>query len=81
MNTENILNFPETYSQSDKLLVNEIIASAQENSMVYDGDFKARWLLSQFDEPVWETRNKGREKVVNGKWINTVKIKWDINII
>jgi len=52
------------------------LASAKQQSRPYNGKFEAPWLLNSFEAPVWETTNRGREEIGDGKWRNTIRIDW-----
>lgn len=61
--------------QSELLL---IIASAKEQARSYDGGYKAKWLLSDFNDLEWVTANRGREEYINGEWENAIKVNWNL---
>lgn len=71
---------PNHFSEQERQLVQLALESAKQQIRPYDGDFKAPWLLSDYKEPVWETINRGREELVDGKWQNTIRIDWRIQL-
>lgn len=72
--------FPQHICEEDRQLILLALASAKQQIRPYDGKFEAHWLLTSFDAPVWETANQGREEMVDGKWENTVRIDWRVQL-
>lgn len=70
--------FPEYFSEQDRQAVLLALASAKQQIRPYDGKFEAPWLLTPFEANVWETSNRGREELVDGKWQNTIRIDWHV---
>ena len=58
-------------------LLDRIMKTVENESAGYMGNFTAEWLLSDFEEPIWVTRNKGRKKGTSGAISNTIKIDWN----
>jgi len=42
--------------------------------------YKANWLLSNFDDDIWHTTNRGREFMVKGEWSSTIAINWKFDL-
>jgi len=70
--------FPEYFNEQDRQMVLLALSSAKQLIRPYDGKFEAPWLLSPFEATVWETTNRGREELVDGKWHNTIRLNWHI---
>lgn len=70
--------FPAYFSEQDRQMVLLALASAKQQIRPYEGNFEAPWLLTSFEGPVWETTNRGREELIDGKWQNTICIDWRI---
>ncbi len=70
--------FPDHFSEQDRQMILLALASAKQQIRPYGGKFEAPWLLTSFPAPVWETRNRGREELVDGKWQNTIRLDWRV---
>lgn len=64
------------FSHQGRQTIMQALGSAKQQARPYSGDFRASWLLSEFDAPVWVTTNRGREELVNQAWQNAVTIDW-----
>lgn len=67
---------PDEFSEQDRQIVMLALASAKQQIKPYDGKFEAPWLLTPFSAQVWETRNRGREEMVEGQWQNVIRLDW-----
>ena len=70
--------FPDDFSELDRQMILQALASASQQIRPFDGKLEAPWLLSPSTALVWETTNRGREELVNGKWQNTIRIDWRV---
>lgn len=70
--------FPEYFNEQDRQMVLLALALAKQQIRPYDGKFEAPWLLTPFEAPTWETTNRGREELIDGKWQNTIRLDWRI---
>ncbi len=70
--------FPDNFTKEEKLIVTTALTNAWNDSQKYNGSFKATWLLSDFNDSIWVTINKGREEQIGLKWSRTNNIYWDI---
>jgi hypothetical protein len=43
----------------------------------YKGEYKARWLLSEWSAPIWRTYAGRKTRLVDGTWKRTVDINWE----
>ena len=68
------------FNETERQLLLMIIDASKHLARPYDGDFKAPWLLSAFEEPEWVTTNRNREELLNGVWRNTVNIYWTVQL-
>lgn len=71
-------DFPDFFDEQDRLTLLLYWESAKKQARPYTGEFKADWLLSDFDAHVWITRNRGREELIAGYWQGTADISWDV---
>ena len=69
---------PSSLSPADQQLIQLLIESARLQVRPYTGDYKAPWLLVPFEANVWETTNRGREELIDGRWKNTVRVDWRV---
>lgn len=70
--------FPEYFSEQDRQMVLLALASAKQQIRPYDGKYEAPWLHTPFEASIWETTNRGREELVDGKWQNTLRLNWSV---
>ncbi len=70
--------FPKNFNEQDRQITLLALASAKQSVRPYDGKFEAPWLLSPFEASTWDTRNRGREELLDGIWHNTVRLNWRI---
>lgn len=73
-----IPEFPTYFSESERDVLLLAISAAKQRSRPYSGEYKAPWLLVDFDANEWKTTNRGREELINGVWHNTVNVNWAI---
>lgn len=64
-------------SKDELNLLDRIMETVENESTGYVGNFTAEWLLNNFEEPIWITRNRGRKQRSNGVISNAVKIDWN----
>jgi len=72
--------YPDYYTKDDLILVKHILSNATTDSLTYNGEFIANWLLSDFEDSIWITSNKGREKLQGSKWKYSLNIDWHISL-
>jgi hypothetical protein len=65
-------------NKSDNEVIRQIMETAYNDCNLSNDDFTADWLLSEFDDDLWFTTNKGREEFIDGRWKNTKNINFDI---
>jgi hypothetical protein len=70
-------SIPKAFNDVEATQILSILRNAQARVRPYDGDYRAPWLLSAFDSPVWHTTNRGREEHIQGHWRNTIDIDWN----
>lgn len=71
--------FSQTHSESEANLLSVVLTNA-ENKINNSLSCKAAWLLSDFDDDVWITSNRGRQFTVDGKWKSAITVSWDISL-
>lgn len=72
--------FPSTFSVVEECQAMALLDEVRCATRTYDGDFKANWLLSPIDDPVWLI-SKGREtRVVNGVISNYFEYNWSTTL-
>ncbi|WP_233884815.1 hypothetical protein [Paraburkholderia flagellata] len=57
-----------------------VIDAAKQLARPYDGDFKAPWLLSAFEDPEWITTNRNRQELIDGTWRHTINVNWAMRL-
>lgn len=72
--------FPDYFTDQERQTTLLALASAKQQIRPYDGNFDAPWLLTPFESPIWETSNRGREEMLDGKWQNTIRIDWNVRL-
>lgn len=70
--------FPDNYSENDRQKILLALNLSKQQIRPYEGNFEAHWLLTPFESNVWETTNRGREELIDGKWHHSIRINWHI---
>lgn len=75
-----IPELPAYFTLSEKEIILAAISASKHRARPYSGQYKAPWLLVDFDADEWKTSNRGREELINGIWRNTVDVNWAIRL-
>lgn len=66
------------HNKRDNEVIMQIMETAYNDCNFSNDDLTADWLLSEFDDELWFTTNKGREEFIDGRWKNTKNINFNI---
>lgn len=66
-----------TLNNYERNILSQVLDNA-EKKIFGSTSYKAPWLLSDFDDDVWKTTNRGREIIVGGELKSSIDIPWDI---
>ncbi|CAE6752880.1 hypothetical protein [Paraburkholderia nemoris] len=68
------------FNETDRQILLLVIDMSKQFARPYNGDFKAPWLLSDFEATEWVTTNRNREEVVDGAWRNSINVDWAMRL-
>ncbi|EJI6687512.1 hypothetical protein NFT52_001125 [Vibrio parahaemolyticus] len=68
------------YQLDDADEIQAILEHARDSVLPFSGEYKASWLLNDFESPIWYTTKRGKGSIIDGKGVETDNITWNVTL-